>query len=219
MVEFEHTTPSNFSDKGEILCDFDGVLADSFEMFVQTANEILDKGPVNPAELEYLRSLSVPEIKKYFNLNAFQLFQLFRVGRREIAKKMANVQMFAGMEMVMRELSESGRNFYIVSSNTTGAIENFVDRNNLGDYITDIYGGIGVTGKTRGIKRVLNRKGLEIDNSLYIGDEVRDIQATRKIGMQCIATAWGYNTRKALAAHHPVAIADTPEELGELLRV
>jgi phosphoglycolate phosphatase-like HAD superfamily hydrolase len=219
MAEFEYTPPSSFPYKDEILCDFDGVLADSFETFVQTANEILGKGPVNPDELEYLRGLSVFEIKEYFHLNAFQLFQLFRKGRREITKKMDDVQMFTGMETVVKELSESGRNFYIVSSNATSTIENFIERNNLSDYITDIYGDIGVTGKARGINKVLNRRGLEIDNSLYIGDEVRDILATRKIGMQCIATAWGYNTRKALAAYHPTAIADTPEQLGKLLRV
>lgn len=218
MAEFERVAPSSFADKDEILCDFDGVLADSFETFVETANDILDRGPVDPAELEYLRGLSVGEIKDHFHLNAIQLFRLFRKGRQEIAKKMASVQIFEGMGAVVKELSESGRNFYIVSSNNTHTIENFVDRNNLGGYITDIYGNIGVTGKVRGINKVVRQKGLEVDNSLYIGDEVRDILATRKIGMQCVAAAWGYNTPEALAAYHPTALAATPEHLGELLR-
>jgi hypothetical protein len=37
--------------------------------------------------------------------------------------------------------------------------------------------------------------------SLYVGDEVRDIQAAHKAGVAVAAVTWGFNSRDLLARH------------------
>jgi phosphoglycolate phosphatase-like HAD superfamily hydrolase len=74
-----------------------------------------------------------------------------------------------------------------------------------------------IYGKGDGIRRFLKgRIGLG-QRAVYLGDEVRDIVAARKAGVDVAAVTWGYNTRELLAAHAPDYLIERPEELRMLL--
>jgi phosphoglycolate phosphatase-like HAD superfamily hydrolase len=53
--------------------------------------------------------------------------------------------------------------------------------------------------------------------AVYVGDEVRDIVAARKAGVDVAAVSWGYNTREVLAKHEPDYLIERPELLPTLL--
>jgi phosphoglycolate phosphatase-like HAD superfamily hydrolase len=53
---------------------------------------------------------------------------------------------------------------------------------------------------------------------LFIGDEIRDIDAAQETGVHIAAVTWGYNSRTALESAAPDHILDSPEEITELLR-
>jgi len=54
---------------------------------------------------------------------------------------------------------------------------------------------------------------LEPRQCVYLGDDLRDIQAARAAGMRCIAVRWGYGT--GLPAWNADAILDRPADLIE----
>ncbi|MCL2784881.1 MAG: HAD-IA family hydrolase [Propionibacteriaceae bacterium] len=56
-----------------------------------------------------------------------------------------------------------------------------------------------------------------IDDTVYIGDALVDIQAARAAGMECIAVTWGAGDREALIAANPTWVVDTAEELRSVL--
>lgn len=217
MGTFETLPTPELPEKGPVFSDYDGPLVDSLKIFNLTVADILDREPASPDELEYIRGLSVPEIKKHLHITPWQIFQLLRKTRKQIASRMTEVEMVDGMPEVIKGIHESGREFHIVSSNSTKTIENTVNKYDIGQYVTEIHGGISLMGKANYLRRLIRKEKLDVDNSLYVGDEVRDIQATRKVGMRCIAVAWGYNTPEALKAHNPYAIVSNPAHLGELL--
>jgi len=51
----------------------------------------------------------------------------------------------------------------------------------------------------------------------YVCDEVRDIEAARKSGISSIAVTWGYNTKDALIKENPDFLANTPDELRDII--
>ncbi len=50
---------------------------------------------------------------------------------------------------------------------------------------------------------------------VYLGDDLRDIQAARSAGMRCVAAGWGYG--EGLAAWNADAVLERPQDLMEWL--
>jgi phosphoglycolate phosphatase len=50
-------------------------------------------------------------------------------------------------------------------------------------------------------------------NSLYITDEVRDIEQCHAIGMDVIAVTWGLDSEESLISASPKALINNPQEL------
>ena len=82
---------------------------------------------------------------------------------------------------------------------------------------TDVIGFFTIFGKSRGIEKLINKLQCPRANSIYIGDETRDIEAARKVDIKSIAVTWGYNTEKVLVTYKPDCIARKPEDLLMLL--
>ncbi|MDP2837766.1 MAG: HAD-IA family hydrolase, partial [Candidatus Moranbacteria bacterium] len=70
--------------------------------------------------------------------------------------------------------------------------------------------------KAKVLKQVLSEKNLSVTDVIYVGDEVRDIEACQKIGLPIIAVTWGLNSKEALQ-HTGVPTADTREALLAML--
>ena len=63
----------------------------------------------------------------------------------------------------------------------------------------------------------VKQMGLTVADCVYIGDTEVDLATARNAGMACIAVSWGFRSRAQLLAAGATQIADTAEELEELL--
>jgi len=62
------------------------------------------------------------------------------------------------------------------------------------------------------------RIGIPPESCLYVGDDLRDVQAGRAAGMRTVAVAWGYlGVGEPIAAWNADAVIDRPHELLQLL--
>lgn len=55
------------------------------------------------------------------------------------------------------------------------------------------------------------------DEVWYVGDSVQDVLTARHAGIQCAAVTWGFQDACRLTAEHPTALADTAEELRNVV--
>jgi len=53
------------------------------------------------------------------------------------------------------------------------------------------------------LKKVLKLSGIDKRDAIYLGDELRDIQASKKVGLSCGSVTWGVNDADALAELEP----------------
>jgi phosphoglycolate phosphatase len=55
--------------------------------------------------------------------------------------------------------------------------------------------------------------GIAAAEALAIGDETRDIDAAREVGMRAGSVLWGYASEEVLTAHRPDTTFRTPGEI------
>ncbi len=215
MVAIRYTVPMIKT----VIFDFDGVIADSGAIFAETLEEVLRRDkPFSSEEIKRMRGSSTREIIKMLGIKKWQLPSILVKGKRGIAARMDRVEVFAGIPEAITELHEQGYKLYIVSSNDKEAINNILKKHGLDTYISDIYSGTSLFGKAKRLNSLIRKEHLDKDQCVYIGDETRDIEATKQIGMRCIAVEWGYSTPEALKSFGPEYMVTMPNELTKVLQ-
>ncbi len=61
----------------------------------------------------------------------------------------------------------------------------------MGNLFDFVGSGLTLFGKGRIIQRILKQQNLDPAIVFYVGDETRDIETARKIGIRVIAVGWG----------------------------
>jgi phosphoglycolate phosphatase len=86
---------------------------------------------------------------------------------------------------------------------------------NIFDFINT---SIRIWGKSKGLKNLISKNGFAVEDIVYVGDETRDIDAAKKVGVRVAAVTWGYNSYEKLASHNPDYIIQKPQDLLTLCR-
>lgn len=199
-----------------IILDFDGTIADSFDIFLEALAATLRRPPLPAEQVAMLRNIPTKEIIKHLKVKPWQLVAMITQGRREITARMDRVRAFEGMPEVIQELALH-HSLYILSTNSGPNIAGFLKKYRLTSAITRVYGNVGLMGKVSGLKKLIKQERLDPAECVYVGDETRDIEAARKVGISCVAVAWGYNHPAALRSYDPDGLAQTPQALSGLV--
>jgi len=202
-----------------IIFDFDGTIADSFATLLGVFEDIVHRRQkLTPEEVEQLRSKKLREVIKYLKIKKWQIPGLLIKAKRAISLKIPGIKPFDGMTEVLQKLHEEGYQMFILSTNSSANVSKFLKINGLDSYFIKIYGDIGLRSKASALKKVLNKEKLTATQSLYIGDEVRDVEASDKVGIKVIAVGWGFNHPDVLRRANPTALANRPSELPGILK-
>lgn len=201
------------------LFDFDGTIADSLLMVLEVYNSVagdLGLPVVAESEIPRLRSLGPLKAIDAYRVPLWKVpLALTRV-RREIEKRALIPAVFPGLREVFEIDPLKSIRKMIVSSNSRANIERFAAHHAMGS-IERIDSGASLFGKARRLRRLLQVTRLKPSEVVYVGDEVRDVEAAEAVGVTSIAVSWGYGDRASLAARRPSHLVDAPAQLGELL--
>ena len=199
-----------------LIFDFDGTLADSFELVVDIAYGITGIPKLSDEKVAELRRLPLMKARKALGIPLTQIPRIVFLGRKAMQERIGEVLPFPGIREVLDQLKEEGYHMLVMSSNSEGNVRHFLRTHDLEHYFDGVYGGIGVFDKAGAIKRVMKRNHLNKAESYYIGDEVRDAVSAQKVGIHAVSVSWGYQAREALEEHKPYAIADKPVDLPKI---
>jgi phosphoglycolate phosphatase len=202
-----------------LIFDFDGTIADSFEVLVHVLGQLVKKADkLEAAEIEELRGMTVMRIIKHLKIKRWQLPRLAVRGRKEMGLKIDTTLPIRGLPEVLKELHGEGYRMLILSTNSPLNIQRFLKNNGLEGCFANVYGNAGVLNKTAALKKLMSKERLAASGCLYIGDEIRDITAARKAGLDYISVSWGYNNKKSLEAQKPMILVDTPKQLADAIQ-
>jgi phosphoglycolate phosphatase len=198
--------------------DLDGTLVDSFPWFLRTINDVADRfgfRRVADEDVEELRHASTREILSRLEVPVWKLPAIARYARRLKGEAAAEISLFAGAEAMLRTLAENGVQLALVTSDSEANA-----RQKLGasaalfqhfDCAASLFG------KPAKFRRVIRRAGVVPQNVISIGDEVRDIEAARAVGITCGAVSWGYAAPAALQALAPDYMFAQMDEIADAL--
>lgn len=200
-----------------IIFDFDGTIADSFDFVTGFLAAEAGLPPLDDQQKLELRGLSMAAIGRHFGLSWWRLLWLLSKGRRQMGRVIKRQRPFDGLPEVIRKLSAEGHELFIVSSNSVRNVHAFLHHHDLHSYFLEVYGGISLFGKAPALRRLLREQGLPAADAVYVGDEIRDVQAAKSVGVPAVAVTWGFARTADLADLRPLALAGNPQELLEIL--
>ena len=195
--------------------DFDGTLADSFPFFLATVNELADVHQfkrIENAEVDTLRRYSAREMLAHVGLPLWKAPLVGRSFKRIMAGKIAQIPLFAGVDVMLRALNENGVALSIATSN---AYENV--RHVLTPEVTDLMVhpqcGTSLFGKPARLRNILRQTGIHPNEAIYIGDEIRDLEAAHAERIHFGAVTWGYTYADALIARSPGEVFSSVDQI------
>lgn len=201
-----------------LIVDFDGTLADSLPLVLDLFYKWSGKPKFSTSELEHFRGMHAKEILSELRIPIWKVPGLLVKNHAEFGKRINEVPIFSGIAEALKALASQGHKLHIMSTNSTQNIDKFIKANNIGDIFDSINGNVGVFGKTSAMKIILKRHKIKRQDCYSIGDEVRDIEAARKVGIKSIAVTWGYNNATVLKKHSPDFLVDKPSQLVKLVK-
>lgn len=201
-----------------LIFDFDGTIANSFDETLRVANSLASEYGYRPAEaheIQALRGSSYRHAAATLGVAWHKIPLIATRIRKELASLVSEMPTFEGLPQVLAELRSQGLQLGILTSNDRSNVERFLKARGL-DHFDFVTTSSSIWGKARRLKSLLRNRGLVASEVAYVGDEVRDIEATKPLGITIIAVGWGYTTREHLAAHAPDHLVDAPADLLEL---
>lgn len=202
-----------------VVFDFDGTLADSEEMCFQLLNEIAGKHryrQLERSELSGLKLLPYPERLRLLGVPMMHVPFLAMEARRTYRLRMGSLHPFPDVRLALHRLIELGCVLHVLSSNAVANIRTFLDRHDM-DVFETIHCERNFFGKHIGLRRFLHSQKLQPSEVVYLADEVRDVEACRKIGLPVISTAWGFDPVEKLEAANPKFTARSPVDAVRMI--
>jgi len=80
-----------------------------------------------------------------------------------------------------------------------------------------VHSELNIFGKDRALLSLLRQYRMPIAECIYVGDETRDIEACKKIKLDCISAGWGLNSPNALKKYGAKWIVTKPQDIVKLL--
>ena len=203
-----------------VIFDFDGTLADSFPFFLNTINDLADEykfKKVNVEDIETLRGYDAMQMMNHLGLPLWKVPFVGNSFRTKMAKNIDQISLFSGVENMLQVLSKNGVILSLITSNSYSNVYQILSPNNMA-FMVDPQCGTSLFGKCSKLKNILRKTKIDSSQAIYIGDELRDLQASEAENVAFGAVSWGYTRIDALIQHSPTEIFYCVDEIiGKIL--
>ncbi len=198
-----------------IVFDFDGTLVDSFPAFLDCLNQAAEKHgfeKISDKDLHICRSISAIQLLRRLGIPFWKVPAITRDMRKAVLQHTHQIRPFEGIVELVQGLHARGISLAIVSSNSHECAKSVLGNQFLGLFEHRLFGA-SLLGKRYKLKELLRNSKTPARLALYVGDELRDADAARSLGMDFCAVAWGYTLPEVFRTQHRLIPVNTPREL------
>lgn len=199
-----------------IIFDFDGTLADSITVQNKILSELAAKHHYdNISSEDFINRDNLTVRKKAQMLSFVAKIQSDFITL--YSKNISDIKAFDGVLSMLSSLHEVKYGIAIISSNARENIVSFLKQNNIVAKIP-IISSKGFFGKQKAFEEFMKQYQCRAKDILYIGDEIRDIKACNKSGIDIAFVKWGLDANKDITPYDIKFVASSPVELQQFLR-
>lgn len=206
-------------DKELLIFDFDGTLANTLAIALDILNDLgsdYHLPEVDHSMATELKHKSVRELLGMAKISWLQLPGFLRKARTRFRHRIASVHPITGIPEMVEELARENRRMGILTSNREDNVREFLRTHRM-EHFEFVESSNNIFGKSRKLRRIMRRTGLGSKQLVMIGDELRDVEAARKVGVTSIGVTWGFNSARLLSEGNPDHVVSRLEELRQLL--
>ncbi|QSX05089.1 HAD-IA family hydrolase [Sedimentibacter sp. zth1] len=201
-----------------VLFDFDGTLADTeeinFDIF-QILSKKYKMQNITKEELNNIKDLSAMQLITYLKVKKYKIPFILKRGKKLLSAKIKEVDICKqNFKSVLQTLKEAKVKIAIITTNSKTNVEEFLKKHNIDCF--DFVISASLFGKESIIKKVIKNNNLDPKDVLYVGDEIRDINAAKKSGIKIASVSWGYNTVDSLLSYNPDYLIKDPSNLIDI---
>ncbi|PIV09239.1 carotenoid oxygenase [Candidatus Roizmanbacteria bacterium CG02_land_8_20_14_3_00_36_15] len=208
-----------------VIFDFDGTIADTLPFSFKNVIKIARILKINNlSEKQIIKEIRTKSYRELMTLGGMKLswFKLplimgiIRKMQEELYGEIETIKIFPGIKKLLKDLKKRGINLMILSSNLEKNVKKFLLVNQI-DFFDFIDCGSHILGKAAAIDNLLKKNNFKEEKTVYVGDEIRDIEACKKIKMKIIAVSWGLNKAHILKKYGADFIVSKPSEILKII--
>lgn len=203
-----------------IIFDFDGTLADTMEYGIGIYNSLAPRYNLRqlaPSEIPWIRNMSAREVIKESGIRFWQLPFLLAKLKKSLRRDIQQITPFTDIDQALRTLQKDGHRLGIMTSNNKDSVQQFLKQHGLSDMFDFVHSEKNLFKKHTALRRLIHTYKLSPLSTVYIGDEIRDINAAKQVGIPIGSVTWGFNTKEALAKMQPNFMIEQPADLPQQL--
>lgn len=192
--------------------DFDGTLADSFAWVCDQIPSVMAAHGLShriPSDLHALRALHAREIIRTLGVPWWRIPGIAADLRKRMSEDIEAIALFPGVLDALRALASEGVTLSVVTSNAEANVRAVLGEGAslIGNYEC----GLSLFGKAARFRKLAARVAAAPAQTIAIGDELRDLDAARRVGIPFGAVAWGYTVAEVFAASADI-VFQTPAD-------
>jgi phosphoglycolate phosphatase len=201
-----------------VIFDFDGTIVDSLDFVINMYENWYPKSEhLKNIDKDKLRNMPITGVIEELRIRPWKVPALIIRGRMEMNKNIDKLDAIPGVFQLIDDLEKHNARLFILSSNSSRNINKYLRLKGSRDKFRRVYGGVGILGKAKALKKVIEKNKLNYSETYYVGDEVRDIKAAKKAGIYSIGVTWGYNGKTIMNKENPDLVADKPQDIIKFL--
>ncbi|WP_022932747.1 HAD-IA family hydrolase [Treponema bryantii] len=197
-----------------ILFDFDGTIADTISAGLEIINSHAEKYGYKKLDGDINTHFSALQLVKMAEVKLWKLPYLIYQLKKKLSERSDELKVLPEAPELIKKLSNEGYELGILTSNSLKTVKSFLKKYQLDSFFSFLRTDVSLFGKKKALakaKKVINKK------IVYIGDELRDIEACRKNDIPIVSVPWGLNSYESLEEHNPGLVAKTADEAYNLL--
>ncbi|KGR77255.1 HAD hydrolase-like protein [Ureibacillus manganicus] len=202
-----------------IIFDFDGTLADSTDVFIKAWNLFAPKYRYDPIDIEDViatKHMSLSQRAREYHFPMHKLPLIMPKVYRYFKENVKDVKLFEGIKEMLNGLAAEGYQIVVLSSNAKENIELLLKQEGVVS-VSEVLTSSRIFGKDTVLKKFMRQNQVTPDQILYVGDELRDIQACNKVNIPFMWVSWGIDGFDLVEKENPKFVAHKPEEISEIL--
>jgi len=188
-----------------IIWDWNGTLLNDVTIAVDSINHLLHDRDLELLTIErYLDVFTFP-VQDYYELIGFDLktepfeipaFQFISIYNKAVE----DCGLHDEVVTILSRLRDQGYRQFILSAMEQQVLEKTVTDNDIHHFFEDLCGlsdNFAVSKVANG-KSLINKRGLDPERTLMVGDTIHDFEVAQAIGCKCVLVAKGHQSKKRL---------------------
>lgn len=220
LASFGEMTTSTALPRFGVVFDFDGTLAEDVDVLFEVSRVVFAAAgyeKASQADFASLRDLPPRRVLEELEIRLWAVPGLFRRLRGEMKRRLFDIELSADMRELVRRLNSSGFTLGIMSSNSLSLIRSVLDRDSVSRFFDFVAPGGGIRDRASRLRRVVRRRSSRGEQWIYVGDEIRDLEASRACGIPFVGVGWGVTSLEAFKAAGARRVAHDLADLEEAL--